>query len=328
MRVLLLAFALAAASVTADAADVDPKCRFQRITELPIWIENGRPVTVGYLNGRKIGILIDTGSGPSFVERLALERLGVPGFRDVSLRSFRADARPAGHTVQIEEFRLGLTVRKGWQVLVSPEDSFGSDIAVSLGQDFFRGVDVEFDFPQAAMRLYQSEGCERTRLSYWMGDEPANEAAIEHSTQLRLTLQVNGQPVRAQIDSGASHSVIDSHLAARLGTTTGSPGVIEGGCTAGLGRDPIDTWIAQFDTVAIGDQRIRNPRLRFGELSKGIVSRSAKLDLQRLPEMLLGVDFLRSHRVLVAKSQGKIYFTYSGGQVFPPVVNERCGTRS
>jgi hypothetical protein len=39
--------------------------------------------------------------------------------------------------------------------------------------------------------------------------------------------------------------------------------------------------------------------------------------------MLLGADFLRSHRVLVAHSQRKIYFTYAGGPVFqlnrPPV---------
>lgn len=328
MRVLLLAFAAAAACASAGAADADPKCRFQRITELPIWIEHGQPVTSGYLNGRKIGILIDTGSGSSFVERLALERLGVPGFRDVSLRSFGAANGAIGHTVQIHEFRLGHAVRKDWRVLVSPEDSFGSDIAVSLGQDFFRNVDVEFDFPNAAMRLYQAEGCERSRLSYWTGDEPANEAAIERSTRLRLTLQVNGQPVRAQLDSGASHSVIDADVVARLGITKSSPGVIEGGCAAGLGRDPIDTWIGQFDTVTIGDERIRNTRIRFGELTKGLVSRSSKIELQRLPEMLLGVDFLRSHRVLVANSQGRIYFTYSGGPVFPPAVNERCGTRS
>jgi predicted aspartyl protease len=325
---LLAALVLAAAGVPAGGANADSKCRFERITELPIWIEHGRPVTVGTLNGRKIGVLIDTGSGASVVERLALERLAVPGFRDVSLRSLAGEARTLGHTVRIQEFRLGGTVRRDWRVLVSPEDSFGSDIAVSLGQDFFRNVDVEFDFPNAAMRIYQAEDCGAARLSYWTGDQPSNEAAIERSTQLRLTLQINGEPVRAQLDSGASNSVIDSAFAARLGVTRRSPGVVDGGCAAGLARDPIDTWIGKFDTVTIGDERIQNARIRFGELSRGFASGSAKLELQRLPEMLLGVDFLRSHRVLVAQSQGRIYFTYSGGQVFPPVVNERCGIRS
>jgi hypothetical protein len=38
--------------------------------------------------------------------------------------------------------------------------------------------------------------------------------------------------------------------------------------------------------------------------------------LDGLPSMLLGVDFLRSHRVLVAHSQRRIYFTHNGGPVF------------
>ena len=33
-------------------------------------------------------------------------------------------------------------------------------------------------------------------------------------------------------------------------------------------------------------------------------------------EMLLGADFLQSHRVLVALSQMRLYFTYLGGGVF------------
>jgi hypothetical protein len=34
--------------------------------------------------------------------------------------------------------------------------------------------------------------------------------------------------------------------------------------------------------------------------------------------MLLGADFLRAHRVYVAHSQRRMYFTYEGGPVFQP----------
>ena len=33
-------------------------------------------------------------------------------------------------------------------------------------------------------------------------------------------------------------------------------------------------------------------------------------------EMFLGMDFLRSHRILISHSQKKVYFTYSGGPLF------------
>jgi hypothetical protein len=34
------------------------------------------------------------------------------------------------------------------------------------------------------------------------------------------------------------------------------------------------------------------------------------------PEMILGADFLQSHRVLFANSQRRLYFSYTGGPIF------------
>ena len=40
--------------------------------------------------------------------------------------------------------------------------------------------------------------------------------------------------------------------------------------------------------------------------------------------MLLGADFLRSHRVLIAHSQQQMYFTYAGGTVFRARIVTPC----
>jgi hypothetical protein len=40
------------------------------------------------------------------------------------------------------------------------------------------------------------------------------------------------------------------------------------------------------------------------------------------PDMLIGADFFLSHRIYVARSQGKIYFTYKGGPIFQHVSPE------
>jgi hypothetical protein len=40
--------------------------------------------------------------------------------------------------------------------------------------------------------------------------------------------------------------------------------------------------------------------------------------------MILGMDFLQTHRVFVANSQRKIYFTYAGGTVFPAGRDPTC----
>jgi tetratricopeptide (TPR) repeat protein len=65
------------------------------------------------------------------------------------------------------------------------------------------------------------------------------------------------------------------------------------------------TWIAPFDSFKVGDnEEIHHTRLRIGDLSA--------VDT----DMLLGADFFLSHRVYVASSQHRLYFTYNGGPVF------------
>jgi hypothetical protein len=59
-----------------------------------------------------------------------------------------------------------------------------------------------------------------------------------------------------------------------------------------------------FSSFRIGDEEIRNTRLRIGAI--GIAE----------ADMLIGADFFLSHRIYVASSQHKLYFTYNGGPLF------------
>ena len=90
------------------------------------------------------------------------------------------------------------------------------------------------------------------------------------------------------------------------------------GCSVGVGRKPVDYWSGQFESFAIGNEVVRNPTLRFGEV---LTSTGPFVDV---PRMVLGVDFLRAHRVYVARSQRKLYFTYTGGTVFPVDAAKGC----
>ena len=327
MRKLSLALMLLAASVAAHAATSAQKCKYSRIAELPVWIQNGKPVTEGSINGHKVGILLDTGAGPSIVHRLTVEKLGLTPVDVTGLRMFGTGGETAARAVQIDEFKFGNAARKEWRVLVSGEGTLGSNIAVVLGYDFLQNLDVEFDLPGGAVRFFQAEDCGNVALSYWTR-EPTGQVAIEPGVQLELTVQVNGRPARAQLDSGTSTSVVESEVASQLGVTAKSPGVVPGGCSSGLGRNPIESWIGQFESFAIGHELIRSPKLRFAELWKDLAYTTATSgvarNMQGLPAMLLGADFLRTHRVLIAHSQRKIYFTYVGGTVFPVELATAC----
>ena len=126
--------------------------------------------------------------------------------------------------------------------------------------------------------------------------------------QISLTIEVNGRPIRAQLDSGAANSVLAKSAAALVGVTPETPGVVNIGKLVGIGRDAIDVWMAPVESIVIGNEKISDTTILFADLYDTAWP-------NRHP-MLLGVDFLLSHRVLVAHSQRQIYFTYAGGPVF------------
>ncbi len=132
-------------------------------------------------------------------------------------------------------------------------------------------------------------------------------------------MKVNGQPVQAQLDSGAGTTVLNKVDAARLGVTPDTPGVVAVGIGGGMGPKAMQLWNGPFASFTIGNETIRDTTIRFADLWKQMTHTTgsrAKQLLDVMPGMLLGSDFLRSHRVLISHSQHKMYFTYAGGPVF------------
>jgi tetratricopeptide (TPR) repeat protein len=123
---------------------------------------------------------------------------------------------------------------------------------------------------------------------------------------------VNGAKIRVEFDTGTPTSMLSLKAAARAGIKPDSPGVVSAGLSAGIGKSTFATYIAPFSSFKIGEEEVKNTRLRFGDI-----------DLPH-SDMLIGADFFLSHRIYVANSQHKLYFTYNGG----PVFNLTAGTRA
>ena len=91
------------------------------------------------------------------------------------------------------------------------------------------------------------------------------------------------------------------------------------GTSAGLGPALVDWSSASVKTFTIGDETIRDTTIEVADLLKGARYAAPGSKVSQNPDwpaMMLGADFLRAHRVLLAHSQRKLYFTYLGGPVF------------
>jgi hypothetical protein len=133
-------------------------------------------------------------------------------------------------------------------------------------------------------------------------------AALDFATaqqpHSRSVAYLNGAKIHVLFDTGAASSLLRLDAAKRAGITPASQGVIPGGIWHGIGHRVSQSWIARFTSFKVGDEEILHAQLRFGDIS--------------LPatDMLIGADFFLSHRIYVASSQRKLYFTYNGGPVF------------
>ena len=302
------------------------KCTFARVADWPVVVANRRVTLQGHVNGHQIRVLLDTGAGRSSIPRPAAARLGLPRQPFSGFRTWGVDGEHRLELATVTEFRIGQAVRRNWEALVSWDDD-EEGISVHLGLDFLGGYDVEFDLAHNAVRLYTSEGCEDLSLAFW-APEGASTVPIEMNQNLVVPVKIDRQELRAFLDSGAQTSIVESSTARQHGLLPNGAGVQPGGCIGRGGKSPTDVWLGMFKSFTIGNETIRNPTLYFSDIWRNMVYRETGMRsperLRGLPEVLLGLDFLLTHRVLIAHSQQKLYFTYTGGAVFPSKPGKLC----
>jgi predicted aspartyl protease len=316
--------AITAAAVT-QAQAANP-CQLVKLAEWSVQPTHYRPVVDALINGQRVGLLLDTGAAVSLIHPFAVKRLQLTMAPRPDTRMFGigGESRVAGVTV--DEFKIGDAKLSNWQAIVAGEQSFGRGIDMLLGYDFFHQTDVEFDLANNAIRLFEARNCEGVSLAYWTRE--AGEVALEPTGTLQVTIAINGTSLIAELDSGSDISTLSMIAARHLGKTAESPGVVSGACARGLGKIRVDSWIAPFESFAIGGELIRDPKIHFSELWKHARTEETGSHIARRvrdeADMLLGADFLRTHRVLVSHRQRKMYFSYVGGTVFPPTAGKPC----
>ena len=299
-----IAAGVLAVSTCASAAD----CKLQKVVDLPVTMIGTRPTVPAKINGHDVTFIADSGAFYSTLSNTVAKeqnlRLDVPPY---NLRVFGVGGEANIMLTRVKTFTFANVPIPDIDFIVSP-GAGGPGIAGLLGQNIWGLGDVEYDLGGGAIRIFRTHDCGDRPLAYWAGDKPFNQLSImyleERDKKVFAEAFVNGQRIRVILDTGASTSVMKMSAAARVGLKPDTPGVAAGGTSGGIGARRLRNWIGPVQSFKIGEEEIKNTRIRFGEI---------ELDNA---DMLLGADFFLSHRVYVANSQRRVYFTYSGGPVF------------
>ena len=287
----------------------DAACKREAL-DLPVTITGSRPTITAKVNGMDARFIVDSGAFFSMISAAAAEEfklktsLAPPGLR---VSGIGGDTVPLVATVKT--FTLANVAVPHVEFLVGGSAVGSASIGV-IGQNLLETWDVEYNLAEGMIRLMSDVDCRKTMLAYWVKpNDPVSLIDIARTTPMKRHTTgfayVNGVKIRVAFDTGAAVSMMSKRAAEHAGIKLDGPGVTDAGSLSGIGRGLARSYIAPVESFKFGDgEEIKHTRLRV-----------ADLDLE-MTDMLIGADFFLSHRIFVANTQNKLYFTYNGGPVF------------
>jgi predicted aspartyl protease len=296
----------------AEAGAGAPHCTYVDIADLPIRYTGLSldPAVEGTINGTPALMLADTGSDQTLLTMNAATR------RDLSLSMTGRYIEGIGgsarlYYTRLKDFSVGpARSARRTELNVIGTTGFTPAFDAIVGAPFLLQADLEFDLRAKLARFYRPKDCDATPLMLW------KEATVvlpfarsaSRSPNPHFTVLVNGKELDAMIDTGAHHTTLTLDGAKRAGIDVNAPGARRAGEVAGIGSEHAPHWIVPVKRIALGDETITDATL-------GVIdARGADA-----ADLYLGRDFLRTHRVLFAMSQKKLYVAYLGGDAFEQV---------
>jgi hypothetical protein len=299
LGLLLCASPLHAAEPTPDP------CRYQPTGVLPIRYHGLAllPVVDGHIDGTPAKLLLNTGVADNLLTRFGTDKRQLPTHLQPGLMVGQ-DKKSQIHRAPIRTVDAGpIRVSEGIYYKLIDEMGFRPEYDALLGGNFLLNQDVELHLAEKQVKFYEPKDCKDSFLAYW--DNNAVDVPLEMENRHKrpfIHVRVNGVTLRALISTAAPHSYIANHALWRLRLTLNSPGMRPLTNMLDPRADPSSrVLLYRFKSFTAGHETIQNPELPVKDGNH---------------EMVLGLDFLRSHRVLLAPSQRKAYLSYLGGPPF------------
>ncbi len=273
------------------------------VETIPVYTTEYRPIAIVNINGRNLPMMVNNASAYTMLTTEAARKLKLPlGPRlddlEVKTNGLDQDYR----TARVSRFKTGTLAFRDIELLVADLD-LGLSLQGVLGRDLLAIADTEYDLALGTVRMVRPKGqCDQTSLVHWADGQPITVAPLmprdASDTEIRVSMRLNKRPVFAML--GASHQFTTLQP-----ETVRAAGVPDSQLQRVVARDGVAGQTAHIDLVQIGSEQHADQALEVERTEP-----AGEYDL------MLGVDFMLSHRIYVAYSQGKLYATRNGLPAF------------
>jgi hypothetical protein len=272
-------------------------CVIDQKATIPLQVIGGTIALPVEVNGTTATFILDTGAQRSVVTQAAVERLGLARDQWVGTTMSgvggidrRPNADPRSISLGgIPLVRRTLTHDDSLTVASLPTTHAGNLVIDGLlGRDFLSLFDLDIDLPARRLTLYQVRGC-TGRFLPWAGNYTAIPVTIPTEDAVVVPVTLDGRPLRALLDTGASASLLAAPGIFKLGLTPASLSADPADQISGLGPRTLIVHRHRFDALRIGDQTTSSPLLWVEPVR-----------LSPIVDMLLGADWLAGRRIWIS----------------------------
>jgi hypothetical protein len=272
-----------------------------------LYDSGGRPVVPVTLNGEAKHLLVDTGGYASALtsatfEGLRLQRIRSPGKITHSATGFSSDQFGI-----VGDFRLANLRATNHDFYVLPEiNRFDRELDGILGGEVLRAFDVELDLVAHKFRLFRQGACSGI---YWQPRQLAILPFRLEGGDITFDVKVDGQTVRAILDTGAVNTVMNLVVAKQLfNLDLNGPDLRRLGVVEGISR--ADTYEKRFNRLEFEGITVNNPMIQlwpdFGPANEAAAPTDKDLIF---PPLIIGMSVVNKLHILISYGTRKIYIT-------------------
>ena len=311
---------LASLAAPARAADCKP-LQILNTIKLERIDDGNRFLVPVAIDGRPEKFILDTGGYVTQIEGDAAKDLGL---RRVQGEGSLYDVHGHGSNLEasMASFGIGQMVAKNITIQVSPLSRLhesGGAVGL-LSTDLFAEYDIDLDFGASRLNYFSQDHCSG-KVAYWQERPIAIVPFRLESNHLNIPITLDGQDVRAIIDTGAELTVMTTTAASEIfAIVPGSSDTPQEGVSS---SDPeLKYYSHPFSRLTFDGLEVSNPRISIMTDRVAAAANVEKSSFRgttndpyartRLEPLIIGMNILKHLHVYIAYKEKKLYITPAG----------------
>ncbi len=291
--------------LAALAGDAPAACRPQRVAEVDTRLnDEGLILARVGLGVQAATLALDTGAYWSVLRETAAAPFRHDEAGDMT--AVGAGGIKLDHYVTLPTLQLGALSFSKVKFLIG-SDRLNDDAQVSgnLGTNLLKDYDLEIDPAAGKLSLFTQQPCKGGAVTWRQNDATSIPFELD-GNWIVIQVLLDGKPLRAVVDTGASTSTLTFKAARALfNLDRNSAGVTPMGTAATLDGQGIGLYKRKFKSLQIGGIRFDKPTLTLG--ADNIEAANRKGSTAQVPDLVLGMHQLRLLHLYLSYSEKKLY---------------------